>query len=126
MASFEGNVHKQGELEEGYDFVQVFGASNEELQSYAKSAERHVKDDGLFWRSTPKNHLKLTRGRTAAGKLSCIYWADEGYEPVRQIAIDEDWSALRFRKTGKIKTMTRSFLLRKRGYNVPRSNDNMI
>ncbi|MEO8473318.1 MAG: hypothetical protein ABI477_14050, partial [Chryseolinea sp.] len=31
-----------------------------------------------------------------------------GFEPVRMVAIDEDWSALRFRKTSHIKTMTRS------------------
>jgi len=30
-----------------------------------------------------------------------------GYEPVRQVAIDEDWSALRFRKTEFIKAMSR-------------------
>jgi hypothetical protein len=30
-----------------------------------------------------------------------------GYEPVRMIAIDEDWSALRFRKAEFIKTMKR-------------------
>ena len=28
---------------------------------------------------------------------------------MRQVAIDEDWSALRFRKVEHIKTMTRSF-----------------
>ena len=39
----------------------------------------------------------------------------EGYEPVRQIAIDEDWSALRFRKTGKIKTMKRGFAVTEEG-----------
>ena len=31
-----------------------------------------------------------------------------GYEPVRMVAIDEDWSALRFRKAEKIKSMTRN------------------
>ena len=32
---------------------------------------------------------------------------EAGYEPVRQVAIDEDWSALRFRKVEFIKTMNR-------------------
>lgn len=31
-----------------------------------------------------------------------------GYEPVRQVAIDADWSALRFRKAEFIKTMERN------------------
>jgi len=30
-----------------------------------------------------------------------------GFEPVRLVAIDEDWSALRFRRTEFIKTLTR-------------------
>jgi hypothetical protein len=30
-----------------------------------------------------------------------------GFEPVRMIAIDEDWSAIRFRRVEFIKTMTR-------------------
>ncbi len=31
-----------------------------------------------------------------------------GFEPVRQVAIDDDWSALRFRRTEYIKSFTRS------------------
>jgi hypothetical protein len=32
---------------------------------------------------------------------------EAGFEPVRMIAIDEDWSAKRYRRVGFIKTMTR-------------------
>lgn len=31
-----------------------------------------------------------------------------GFEPVRQVAIDADWSDLRFRRTEFIKTITRN------------------
>ncbi|MDQ2780367.1 MAG: hypothetical protein M3Y32_12510 [Pseudomonadota bacterium] len=31
-----------------------------------------------------------------------------GYEPVRQVAVDADWSALRFRKVAYIQTMLRN------------------
>ncbi len=34
-----------------------------------------------------------------------------GFEPVRMVAIDEDWSALRFRRVEHIKKMTRSFAM---------------
>lgn len=40
---------------------------------------------------------------------------DLGFEPVRQIAIDEDWSALRFRRVEFIKAMKRSFAMSKEG-----------
>ncbi len=33
---------------------------------------------------------------------------DLGYEPVRMVSIDDDWSAFRFRKVENIKKMTRS------------------
>ena len=32
---------------------------------------------------------------------------DAGFEPVRMVAIDEDWSAVRFRRVEFIKTMNR-------------------
>ncbi len=32
---------------------------------------------------------------------------EEGYEPVSQYAVDEDWSAIRFRPVGEIKSMVR-------------------
>ena len=115
MASFEGDVHKQGELEEGYDFVQVFGASNDELQAFAKNAERFVKDNGLFWLCYPKKSSKTYKGSDCSRDTVMYLLADEGYEPVRQIAIDEDWSALRFRKPEQIKTMKRSFAVTEEG-----------
>jgi hypothetical protein len=34
---------------------------------------------------------------------------------IRQIAIDDDWSALRFRKPEHIKTMTRKFAVTEKG-----------
>jgi hypothetical protein len=34
---------------------------------------------------------------------------------VRQVAIDEDWSALRFRRVAHIKKMTRSFAMTSEG-----------
>jgi hypothetical protein len=33
---------------------------------------------------------------------------DAGFEPVRQVAIDEDWSALRFHRVEFIKNLTRA------------------
>ena len=64
--------------------------------------------DAVIWFAYPKGSSK---------KYTCEFnrdtgWAElakAGYEPVRQVAIDEDWSALRFRKVEHIKTMTRSF-----------------
>jgi hypothetical protein len=63
--------------------------------------------DAQLWMVYPKGSSKKYKcefnrdtGWTALGVA--------GYEPVRQVAIDEDWSALRFRKVAFIKTMTRN------------------
>jgi hypothetical protein len=36
---------------------------------------------------------------------------EKGFEPVHMVAIDDDWSALRFRRVEFIKKMTRSFAM---------------
>jgi hypothetical protein len=63
--------------------------------------------DALLWMVYPK---------TTSKRYKCEFnrdtgWAplgEAGYEPVRQVAIDEDWSALRFRKAEFIKAMRRN------------------
>ena len=115
MALFEGKVHTKGKVVSNYDFVQVFGTSNEELQSLAKGAESYIKEDGLLWLCYPKKSSKAYKGSDCSRETVASLLADEGYEPVRQVAIDEDWSALRFRKVENIKTMTRSFAVTEKG-----------
>lgn len=107
-AAFEGEVHQQAELEK-YDFVQVFGISNQELQSHAKNAVSYVSEDGLLWLCYPKKSSKTYKGSDCSRDTVTGMLSEEGFEPVRQIAIDEDWSALRFRKPEKIKKMVRTF-----------------
>jgi hypothetical protein len=114
MTSFEGEVHKEAVLDE-YEFVQIFGASNEELQTLARSVAGKVKEDGLFWLCYPKKSSKAYKGSDCSRDTVTGMLVEENYEPVRQIAIDEDWSALRFRKPDKIKKMTRGFAVTEEG-----------
>lgn len=114
IAAFEGEVHQQAELKV-YDFVQVFGTSNEELQSNAKKAVTYVKEDGLLWLCYPKKASKVYKGSDCSRDTVTGMLSEEGYEPVRQIAIDDDWSALRFRKPEKIKKMVRDFAVTDEG-----------
>jgi hypothetical protein len=115
MAMFEGEVHHQAANSEGYDFVQVFGTNNDELREFAKSAAGSVKDDGLFWLCYPKKSSKTYKGSDCSRDTVMYMLSDEGYEPVRQVAIDDDWSALRFRRPEKIKSMKRSFAVTEEG-----------
>jgi hypothetical protein len=72
------------------------------------------KDDEVIWLAYPKLSSK---------KYTCEFnrdtgWqalGDIGFEGVRMVAIDEDWSALRFRRAENIKTIIRSFAMSKKG-----------
>ncbi|HAH36603.1 MAG TPA: hypothetical protein DCL81_08800 [Algoriphagus sp.] len=70
--------------------------------------EKLAQEDELLWMAYPKGsskryQVKINRdsGWGILGKYD--------FEGVRQIAINEDWSALRFRNTKFIKTLTRKF-----------------
>ena len=87
-------------------FAMVFAIKQAEVDHYAALLAPKVEGDGVLWFCYPKGSSK---------KYKCEFNRDNGWkimgelgwEPVRMVAIDEDWSALRFRKTDYIKTMTR-------------------
>ncbi len=91
---------------EPVEFALTFCTKLEEIEKWAVNIDRLLVDDGLFWFAYPKGSSKKytcefnrDNGWAVLGKL--------GYEPVRMVAVDEDWSALRFRKAKNIKTLTR-------------------
>ncbi|KOP66000.1 hypothetical protein AMS62_12695 [Bacillus sp. FJAT-18019] len=112
--SLQGEVHTEPK-QATYDFVQAFGTSNEELRRLAKVAASSVTDDGLLWLCYPKKSSKTYKNSDCSRESIAGILADQGYEPVRQIAIDEDWSALRYRKVELIKKMSRSFAVTAEG-----------
>jgi hypothetical protein len=97
-----------------HDFVIAFAITLKELDSYSKAIASSTEGDTIVWLAYPKKSSK---------KYKCEFnrdsgWtelASAGFEPVRQVAIDEDWSALRFRRVAFIKTMTRSFAMTDEG-----------
>jgi hypothetical protein len=100
--------------ETAYDFALVFVASSAQIDEMAGPAAESMSDDGVLWFAYPKKSSKkydadISRdsGWQPLGNL--------GYEPVRQVAIDTDWSALRFRPVGNIKKITRSFAMSAEG-----------
>lgn len=96
------------------DFAIAFALTQEQVNVAAEAVAAHLLGDGIIWIAYPKGSSKRYRcefnrdsGWTRLGEL--------GFEPVRQVAVDEDWSALRFRRVEFIKTMTRSFALTDEG-----------
>jgi hypothetical protein len=88
-------------------FALAFVTRQEDVDTLARSLTKRADGDALLWFAYPKGTSK---------RYTCDFnrdtgWAalgQAGFECVRAVAIDEDWSALRFRRAEFIKTMTRS------------------
>lgn len=90
-----------------FPFALAFVHSCAEIERLAPKLADRIEDDGLLWFAYPKK----TSRRYSSDVGRDDSWGplgDAGFEPVRQIAIDEDWSALRFRRVEHIKSFTRS------------------
>lgn len=88
------------------DFSLAFVTKQNEVDTLAKNLGGKAKGDAVVWFAYPKGSSKKYKcefnrdnGWAAVGK--------QGFEPVRMVAIDEDWSALRFRRVEFMKKMTR-------------------
>lgn len=89
------------------DFVLAFVTTKRQVETAAREIARKAPGDAVVWFAYPKKSSKRCRGEidrdtgwAALGEL--------GFEAVRQVAVDEDWSALRWRRVKFIKKMTRN------------------
>ena len=87
-------------------FALAFVKTHSELAAAAGALLPRVAGDAVLWLAYPKGTSK--RHKSEINRDSA--WAplgEAGFEAVSQVAIDADWSALRFRHCALIKTMTR-------------------
>lgn len=86
-------------------FALAFVTRRAEVDSLSRIFADQAKGDALVWFAYPKGTSKRYR---------CEFNRDTGWDAmrslgfgtVRQVAIDEDWSALRFRRVEFIKTIS--------------------
>lgn len=91
----------------GATFAMAFATKQHEVDAFADAVASATVGDATVWVAYPKGSSK---------RYTCEFnrdtgWASmgaAGFEPVRQVAIDEDWSALRFRRVEYIAKLTRS------------------
>ncbi|ARK28970.1 hypothetical protein [Halalkalibacter krulwichiae] len=114
MNQFGVEVHTEARTEK-YGFILVFGISNKELQEKALAVVNLLNEDGLLWLCYPKKSSKTYKGSDCSRDTVGAMLAERDFEPVRQIAIDEDWSALRYRHISQIKSMKRTFAVTAEG-----------
>lgn len=88
-------------------FALAFAMTQQAVNKATAALTARAVDDVILWMVYPKGTSK---------RYICDFnrdtgWAAlgaAGFEPVRMVAIDEDWSALRFRRSQHIKSLTRS------------------
>jgi hypothetical protein len=84
-------------------FALAFATQQAELDRLSTIIAHHCAGDAVVWFAYPKGTSR---------RYSCDFnrdtgWRvirDAGFDSVRQVAIDEDWSALRFRRVEYIKS----------------------
>ena len=114
--AMSGDVHRERGDAECYPAVFVFVASVAEAQALLGAAAGALCAGGLLWAAYPKKSSK--RYASDVSRDNANAWrplAVQGFEPVRQVAIDDDWSALRFRKVEEIDSFTRGFAMSDEG-----------
>jgi len=90
----------------GVLFALAFAMKQAELDRLSKILTADSEDDALLWFAYPKGTSKRYTcefNRDTGWHIICA----AGFDSVRQVAIDEDWSALRFRRVEYIKASVR-------------------
>jgi hypothetical protein len=85
------------EAAEHVAFILVFATQKSQVDRWSKSIASKASGDAILWFAYPKS---------TSQRFKCDFNRDNGWEiiraagwdSVRQIAIDADWSALRFRR----------------------------
>ena len=88
-----------------YGFVLLFTKDKAALDKLLPKALKALKEDGLFWVAYPKKSSAIKTDITRDDGWDALQAA--GYEAVSLVAIDDTWSALRFRSRTKIPVLNR-------------------
>ena len=114
-ASFEGELKALRDVEvlrdlkraKQVEFSLAFITKRAQVDGLASALGKKVEGDAIVWLAYPKGSSKKYTSEFKRGDGSWDSFGREGFEPVRMVAIDDDWSAVRFRRIGFIKNMTR-------------------
>jgi len=82
----------------GYAFALAFAKSMAEAEKIAKSLGKALEDGAVFWMAYPKGTSKKYKGADINRDSGHAMMTKHGFDGVSLVAIDGDWSAMRFRK----------------------------
>jgi len=86
-----------------YEFIMIFVRSVSEISHFAPIVLHNLTADGILWFCYPKKNSKLY----SSGPDRDHGWNalnDLGFHGIRMVAINDDWSAMRFRNIKYIKS----------------------
>ena len=92
---------------EEVEFFLAFVTKQNEVDTIGKAVAKKAKGDAVVWFAYPKGTSKKYKSEINRDHGWKVL-GDSGFEPVRAVAIDEDWSGARFRRVEFIKTMKRN------------------
>jgi hypothetical protein len=107
VATLEGRrvVRDLSEAREA-TFVIAFVTNQDDVDRHAVAVTERAAGDAVVWFAYPKGSSKRYRSEINRDR-GWERLGAAGFEPVRQVAVDEDWSALRFRRVEHIDKLTR-------------------
>lgn len=91
-------VTQQAEEEARYDVVHLFAQNSGELDDWTPAALAAIDPDGMLWVSYPKKSSKVETDLSRDSAWDQLF--STGWQPVRQVAMDDVWSAIRLKQTG--------------------------
>jgi hypothetical protein len=86
-----------------FEFVQLFVNNAAELEDSLPSVLPLLEEDAVFWITYPKQSSKV-KSDLNRDTLAAAVQESTPYRPVSNVAVDEKWSALRFRLKEKVKS----------------------
>jgi hypothetical protein len=88
------------------EFSLAFVTKQREVDTLGKTITKKSKGDAVVWFAYPKGTSKKYKSEISRDTGWNVL-GKQGFECVRSVAIDEDWSAVRFRRVEFIKVMNR-------------------
>src|SRR6202158_3796290 len=85
-----------------HEFVQFFATRRSDIEKSAKKVLKSAAPDALVWITYPKKTSGVESDLSREGVWAAM--GGTGWRPVSPIAIDDVWSALRFRPTQDVKS----------------------
>ena len=93
-----GDVEVAGELAGPCDWILVFHTREEELRDELPGIVEALKEEGLLWIAYPKGGDRAAVPTDLKREVVWQVGRDRGLTAVAQVAVDDVWSALRFKR----------------------------